>query len=50
MGVDELNDQYADYEVTDMIISGIGANLIETQTNLFLNHMVPGMRDGALWY
>ena len=25
----------------------IGANSLETQTNLFLNHMVPGMRNGA---
>jgi len=46
MGVDELNYQYADYEVTDTIFL-IGANPIETQTNLFLNHMVPGMRNGA---
>ena len=46
MGVDELNYQYADYEMTDTILL-IGANPIETQTNLFLNHMVPGMRNGA---
>jgi arsenite oxidase large subunit len=46
MGVDELNYQYADYQVTDTIFL-IGANPIETQTNLFLNHMVPGMRNGA---
>ena len=46
MGVDELNYNYADYEVTDTIFL-IGANPIETQTNLFLNHMVPGMRNGA---
>lgn len=46
MGVDELNYQYADYQVTDTIFL-IGANSIETQTNLFLNHMVPGMRNGA---
>ena len=46
MGVDELNYQYADYEVTDTIFL-IGANPLETQTNLFLNHMVPGMRNGA---
>jgi arsenite oxidase large subunit len=46
MGVDELNYNYADYEVTDTIFL-IGANPIETQTNLFQNHMVPGMRNGA---
>jgi arsenite oxidase large subunit len=46
MGVDELNYQYADYEVTDTIMI-VGANPLETQTNLFLNHMVPGMRNGA---
>ena len=46
MGVDELNYNYADYEMTDTIFL-IGANPIETQTNLFLNHMVPGMRNGA---
>jgi arsenite oxidase large subunit len=46
MGVDELNYQYADYQVTDTIFL-VGANPIETQTNLFLNHMVPGMRNGA---
>jgi arsenite oxidase large subunit len=46
MGVDELNYQYADYQVTDTIMI-VGANPLETQTNLFLNHMVPGMRNGA---
>lgn len=46
MGVDELNYAYSDYEVTDTIFL-IGANPIETQTNLFLNHMMPGMRNGA---
>ncbi|MBC7284684.1 arsenate reductase (azurin) large subunit [Hoeflea sp.] len=46
MGVDELNYAYKDYEVTDTIFM-IGANSLETQTNLFLNHMVPGMRNGA---
>jgi arsenite oxidase large subunit len=46
MGVDELNYNYADYEVTDTIFL-IGANPLETQTNLFLNHMMPGMRNGA---
>ncbi|KAB2884096.1 MAG: arsenate reductase (azurin) large subunit [Albidovulum sp.] len=46
MGVDELNYGYGDYEVTDTIFL-VGANPIETQTNLFLNHMMPGMRSGA---
>jgi len=46
MGVDELNYAYKDYEATDTIFM-IGANSLETQTNLFLNHMVPGMRNGA---
>ena len=46
MGVGELNYSYSDYEVTDTIFM-IGANSLETQTNLFLNHMVPGMRNGA---
>ncbi|PZR00857.1 MAG: arsenate reductase (azurin) large subunit [Cereibacter sphaeroides] len=46
MGVDELNYSYSDYEVTDTIFL-IGANPLETQTNLFLNHMVPGMQNGA---
>ena len=46
MGVDELNYSYSDYEVTDTIFL-IGANPLETQTNLFLNHMMPGMRNGA---
>lgn len=46
MGVDELNYGYGDYEVTDTNFL-VGANPIETQTNLFLNHMMPGMRNGA---
>jgi arsenite oxidase large subunit len=46
MGVDELNYAYEDYTLTDTIML-IGANSLETQTNLFLNHMVPGMRKGA---
>jgi arsenite oxidase large subunit len=46
MGVDELNYAYEDYGLTDTIML-IGANSLETQTNLFLNHMVPGMRKGA---
>ncbi|MEM7777522.1 MAG: arsenate reductase (azurin) large subunit [Pseudomonadota bacterium] len=46
MGIGELNYAYEDYTKTDTIVL-IGANPLETQTNLFLNHMVPGMRDGA---
>lgn len=46
MGIDELNYAYEDYGLTDTIML-IGANSLETQTNLFLNHMVPGMRKGA---
>jgi arsenite oxidase large subunit len=46
MGVGELNYAYEDYTLTDTILL-VGANPLETQTNLFLNHMVPGMRGGA---
>lgn len=46
MGVDELNYAYADFTLTDTIMI-VGANPLETQTNLFLNHMVPGMQGGA---
>ncbi|MBL8907309.1 MAG: arsenate reductase (azurin) large subunit [Rhizobiales bacterium] len=46
MGIDELNYAYEDYELTDTIML-VGANPLETQTNLFLNHMVPGIRKGA---
>jgi len=46
MGVGELNYSYSDYEVTDTIVM-VGGNSLETQTNLFLNHMVPGLRNGA---
>lgn len=46
MGVDELQYNYADYEKTDTIVL-VGTNPMECQTNLFLNHMVPGMRKGA---
>ena len=46
MGVDELQYQYADYEVTDTIMI-VGANPLETQTNLFLNHMRKGLENGA---
>lgn len=46
MGVGELNYAYEDYGLTDTILL-VGANPLETQTNLFLNHMVPGIRNGA---
>ncbi len=46
MGIGELNYAYEDYGLTDTIFL-VGANPLETQTNLFLNHMVPGMRNGA---
>lgn len=46
MGVDELNYAYADYEITDTIFI-VGANPMETQTNLYLNHMVKGLQNGA---
>jgi arsenite oxidase large subunit len=46
MGVGELQYQYVDYELTDTIMV-VGANPLETQTNLFLNHMRKGMENGA---
>lgn len=46
MGVDELNYAYKDYQSTDTIVMW-GANPLECQTNVFLNHMVPGMQNGA---
>ncbi|MBD8876680.1 arsenate reductase (azurin) large subunit [Roseibium polysiphoniae] len=46
MGIGELNYAYEDYGLTDTMFL-IGANPLETQSNLFLNHMVPGMRSGA---
>jgi hypothetical protein len=46
MGVDELNYAYSDYQVTDTILL-VGTNPMECQTNLFLNHMVKGMQNGA---
>lgn len=46
MGVDELNYAYEDYTLTDTIML-VGTNPLECQTNLFLNHMVPGIRNGA---
>jgi len=46
MGVDELNYAYEDYTLADTIML-VGTNPLECQTNLFLNHMVPGIRNGA---
>jgi arsenite oxidase large subunit len=46
MGLDELNNAYSDYEVTDTIFM-VGANSMETQTNLYLNHMAKGLQAGA---
>ncbi len=46
MGVGELNYAYEDYGLTDTIFL-VGANPLETQTNLFLNHMIPAIRNGA---
>ncbi|GGO38696.1 arsenite oxidase large subunit [Gemmobacter aquaticus] len=46
MGVDELNYCYEDYQLTDTIML-VGTNPMECQTNLFLNHMVKGMQNGA---
>ncbi|MFN3846104.1 MAG: arsenate reductase (azurin) large subunit [Paracoccaceae bacterium] len=46
MGVDELNYNYADYEVTDTIFL-VGTNPVECMTNLFFNHMAKGMQNGA---
>ncbi|MEO1090524.1 MAG: arsenate reductase (azurin) large subunit [Pseudomonadota bacterium] len=47
MGVGELNYCYEDYQLTDAILM-VGANSLETQTNLFLNHMIPGMRGDTI--
>ncbi len=46
MGVGELNNSYVDYQLTDTIFM-LGANSMETQTNLYLNHMVKGLQNGA---
>jgi len=47
MGVGELNYCYEDFELTDAIFL-VGGNPMETQTNLFLNHWVPGLRGDSL--
>ena len=46
MGVDELNYAYEDYQLADTIFL-VGTNPVECQTNLYLNHMVKGMQNGA---
>lgn len=46
MGVDELNYAYEDYHNTDTILL-VGTNPVECQTNLFLNHMIKGLQNGA---
>ncbi|MEL6310892.1 MAG: arsenate reductase (azurin) large subunit, partial [Pseudomonadota bacterium] len=47
MGIGELAYCYEDYQLTDAIFM-VGANSLETQTNLFLNHMIPGMRGDTI--
>jgi arsenite oxidase large subunit len=47
MGVGELNYCYEDYHLTDTIFM-VGANSLETQTNLFLNHMIPAVRGETM--
>ena len=42
MGVPELNNAYLDAELADTIVIW-GANSYETQTNYFLNHMIPNL-------
>ncbi|WP_439529961.1 arsenate reductase (azurin) large subunit [Pannonibacter sp.] len=46
MGIGELNYAYEDYQLTDTILL-VGTNPMECQTNLYLNHMVKGMQNGA---
>lgn len=47
MGVPELNHSYEDAELADTIVLW-GANSYETQTNYFLNHMVPNLNGASL--
>ena len=47
MGVGELNYCYEDTELADTIVS-VGANSLETQTNVYLNHWVPNMRGTSM--
>ncbi|HEY4432955.1 MAG TPA: arsenate reductase (azurin) large subunit [Candidatus Cybelea sp.] len=46
MGVPELNNSYEDAELADTIVIW-GANSYETQTNYFLNHMVPNLNGST---
>lgn len=46
MGVPELNNSYHDAELADTIVIW-GANSYETQTNYFLNHMLPNLRGAT---
>jgi len=47
MGVGELNNAYEDAELADTIMA-VGTNALETQTNYYLAHWVPGMRGDSL--
>jgi arsenite oxidase large subunit len=47
MGVPELNNAYEDAELADTLVLW-GANSYETQTNYFLNHMVPNLNGTSL--
>jgi arsenite oxidase large subunit len=46
MGVGELNNCYEDAELADTIVA-VGTNALETQTNYFLNHWIPNLRDSS---
>lgn len=47
MGVPELNNSYLDARLADTVVIW-GANSYETQTNYFLNHMVPNLRGATV--
>ena len=47
MGVPELNNAYLDAELADTIVIW-GANSYETQSNYYLNHMIPNLRGDTL--
>jgi hypothetical protein len=46
VGINALNYAYQDYWFADAIFL-VGAIPLETQTNLFLNHRIPGIRNAA---
>ncbi len=48
-GVGTLNNAYIDAQLADTILI-VGANPYETQSNYFLNHMVPNLRGESLPY